>query len=139
MILARGLHLSDCALHDGKSCDCGELKLTDDARHRVIALHVSLAGRVGFFIDYRGRNCFIEAESAPGAWIAALATASNLPNAGNLVAFLRDANGVDFDHAKETVIGELKALTLLKGGTCSGGVQLSLPISVSPTATLAQR
>lgn len=126
------MHLSSCAIHNAPAleagaCDCGDSDLANDLYHCGVVAFVSLTGRFGFFVNNRSGECFVEAESAPRDWIAAIAAASDLPDASNLISILCDADRVDFYDAMEAIICELKALTISKGIAGCSGKQLSLP------------
>jgi hypothetical protein len=61
-----------------------------------------------------GRECFIEPEQLPSCTLAAIAAASDLPDAHNAIALLRGSDGVNLDDAREAIIAKLKSLATPK-------------------------
>jgi hypothetical protein len=57
-----------------------------------------------------GRQGFIEPQELPALTLAALAAASHLKGAHDVVSVLCDTYGVNLDDARESVIAEFKAL-----------------------------
>ena len=104
------MHLSDCEIHDDKNCTCGNLDLTKYPAHRYIPTLIASAGRFGFFIDHMGGECFIEPEELPPHTLAAIAAASNLPDASDAIAILGNPNSVNLDNAREAVITKFNTL-----------------------------
>lgn len=82
-----------------------------DALHSFVPAFVATSGRVGVLVGEVGRECFIEAHDLPARSFPTLAAACDLPDAHNHVAVLGDANSVNLDNARKTVIAKLKTLT----------------------------
>lgn len=123
------MHVSDCAVHEGMECDCGQLDLAAYPSHRLIPAFVPATGRFGFFVDHMGGDCFIEPEQLPPATLAAFASASHLPDAHNVVVILGSADGMNLNDAREAVVAKLKALALPKGFTGDTAVHHPPPVS----------
>jgi hypothetical protein len=88
-------------------CDCGNSNLAVDRCHIPIASLVPVAGRLGWFIDNMGRECFIQPQEFPADTFPAFAAAPNLPDAHNGISSSANANGMNFDKAGETVVSQL--------------------------------
>jgi hypothetical protein len=56
------------------------------------------------------RECFIEPQQLPTGTLIAIAAASDLPNARDFVAFFRNANSMDFDNSRKSIISKFKAI-----------------------------
>jgi hypothetical protein len=109
-----------------EACDGSWLDLAVYPLHSWIAAFVPSTGRFGFFIGDLGRECFVEPHQLPPLALAAVASAADLPDAHDLVAFLSRPDCVDFDEAREAIISKLKAKTLSEGVTSGMCVQLRI-------------
>jgi hypothetical protein len=123
------MHVSDCSIHEGGECDCGELDLTAYAPHSFVPTFIAVTGRFGFFVDHMGADCFVEPEQLPAGTLIAIAAAANLPDAHDFVAFCGISDGVDFDNTRPSIVAQLKALTIAKGVTSLALPHLSTPNS----------
>lgn len=103
-------HLSDCSYHETGQCDCVGLDLATDKPDRFVPTYISSTGRFGFFINHMGRECFVEPEQLPTLTLAAIASATNLPDTHDAVAVLRGSNDMDFDDARKSIVVELQTL-----------------------------
>lgn len=104
-------HFSDCSSHDDGRCDCEPLDLAAYGPHSFVPTRIPSTGRFGIFLNHMGRERFIETEQLPSLTLAAIAAASDLPDAHDAIAILSDPNSVDFDNARITVISKLKAIS----------------------------
>ncbi|WP_161492445.1 hypothetical protein [Brucella pituitosa] len=104
------MHLSDCGVWSEEPCDCGDLDLTNYPAHRYVPTFIPVAGRFGLFINHMGRECFIEPEELPTRTLIAIAAASDLPNESDFVAFFRNANCMDFNNSRKSIVSKFKAI-----------------------------
>lgn len=103
------MHTSDGDSHSDGECDCGNLDLAVYAAHRFVPTLIAVTGRFGFFVGEMGRECFVEPEQLPTTTLVAIASAADLIDAHDIVVFGGDANGMNFDDARPSIITKLKA------------------------------
>jgi hypothetical protein len=78
------------------------------------AAFIPSTGRFGFFVDHMGGEGFIEEHEFPTDTLIRIAAAANLIDAHPSVAGSENANGVDFDYPRPSVISKLKAFARSK-------------------------
>lgn len=117
--MSRRGHWSDSALHSAPAykagpCDCGGLDLAAYARYVAITALVPTPGSLACFVEDGILPCSVEAEQAPPFGASTSASTPDLKGSHDGGAVLGRSDGMDFDNAGMTTIGDRKPLTAVQ-------------------------
>ncbi len=104
------MYLSDCTIWEDRECNCSDLDLTGYPAHGYVPTFISSTRCFGLFINHMGRECFVEPEELPTGSLIAIAASSDLPDESDFVAFFRNANCMDFDNSRISIVSKFKAI-----------------------------
>lgn len=83
--------------------------------HDGVPAFVTGAGSVRLLVSHMGREAFIEPHQLPPMAFAAIAAATNLPDAHNRIVIVGRPDSMNLHDAREAVITEFKALLISHG------------------------
>jgi hypothetical protein len=101
--------------------------LADDALNSSVSPLVSRPGSGGQLIEQDEANCLVEPEKLPADRFVTDATAADLPDAHDGMAFLGRAASVDLDNTHIPVVADLKAVAALESLASDGSMHPSIP------------
>ena len=110
--------------------DCGGLELADDTLNSSVSPLVALPGSGRQLFEQDEANCLVEPEKLPDRSVTD-ATAANLPNAHDGIAFLGPATSVDLHNTHVPVVSDLKAVAALESLASDGSIASSIPLRAS--------
>ena len=109
-------HWSDCAVHNEPEspnglCNCEGLELSEDGAHAFVPGRVALAWSKALLFSEMHGESLVHGHHFPTDGLVADAPAAHLIDPHTRISGGRDADGVNLDHPRESVVPKFKTDT----------------------------